>query len=305
MRLRFASLCFKVVGIFLSFHAMAEDTVTICDSCTTAIQFQNAARSAVSGARLNSEVLVVNPVTEQAIWVSVLPRTGGVNRISEASGNEVLPGELAALSPDDGIIRGTVELERVGAPAASGYDFINRELTEGEKQEVGDVIKLSGKDQIIILPQDNGQGFYESYSGSINEGAKLYVFSRINSSYGGILATALASRIRQLLVSRLRTWFGKPARVCSIYNNGDSVCWEIDLVCPSCNSSIRGTAKDANGNVLPPTGGGITQGDGLTVIPGNGMVHYGPAGAIGSKSEVWLFCGYVNGRILSCYLQKF
>ncbi|WP_143692003.1 hypothetical protein, partial [Xanthomonas axonopodis] len=241
MRYIYIFITALVLTGFASASAKAEDTVVVCDTCTSLSQFQMAARGAVTGTNVNSEVLVVNPVTEQAIWISVLPRSGGGTRsqVSKDSPKEVLPGEPIILPESGGIIRGKQKLESLEAAAAPGYDFLNRDLTPDEKAEVGAVIKLSGKDTIIVLPPDDGSGYFSSYNGTIAEGTKLYVFNRVAESNGGLLKIALASRIRQLLKNRLAAYFGKQSRVCSVYNNGDSVCWQIDLACPSCNTSIN------------------------------------------------------------------
>ncbi|MEF9418708.1 hypothetical protein [Xanthomonas citri] len=307
MRYIYIFITALVLTGFASASAKAEDTVVVCDTCTSLSQFQMAARGAVTGTNVNSEVLVVNPVTEQAIWISVLPRSGGGTRsqVSKDSPKEVLPGEPIIFPESGGVIRGKQKLESLEAAAAPGYDFLNRDLTPDEKAEVGAVIKLSGKDTIIVLPPDDGSGYFSSYNGTIAEGTKLYVFNRVAESNGGLLKIALASRIRQLLKNRLAAYFGKQSRVCSVYNNGDSVCWQIDLACPSCNTSINGTAKDVRGNILPSTGGEPIGGEGLTVVNTPPNVNYGPAGGTASKSEVWLFCSYIGGKIVSCYIQKF
>ncbi|CAD2255214.1 hypothetical protein QSH46_000995 [Xanthomonas arboricola pv. juglandis] len=308
MRFRFIYIGIMTIGALLSSSAKAEDTAIVCDTCTSLSQFQMAARGGVSGTNVNSEVLVVNPVTEQAIWISVLPRSGGGTRSqknSEVYNKELLPGEPVTLIESAGIIRGKQQLDALASAAAPGYDFLNRDLTPDEKAEVGSLIKLSGKDTIVVLPPDDGSGYFNSYHGSIAEGTKLYVFNRVAASNEGLLKTALASRIRQLLTNRLAAYFGKQSRNCAVYNNGDSVCWQIDLMCPSCNTSINGTAKDVRGNILPSTGGEPIRGEGLTVVNTPPNVNYGPAGGNGSKGEVWLFCSFVGNQVQTCYLQRF
>lgn len=128
------------IGALLSSSAKAEDTAIVCDTCTSLSQFQMAARGGVSGTNVNSEVLVVNPVTEQAIWISVLPRSGGGTRSqknSEVYNKELLPGEPVTLIESAGIIRGKQQLDALASAAAPGYDFLNRDLTPDEKAEVG------------------------------------------------------------------------------------------------------------------------------------------------------------------------
>ena len=118
----------------------------------------------------------------------------------------------------------------------------------------------------------------------------------------------IGTNIRGLLKKLLETYFGKKGKVCSVWVNGDSACFSPVVGAPQGNSQISGSGKDANKNPLPDlfTPNPIRlSGGGMGVYTGQPAQRgYNLDNAATWGSGVWIFCGYVGKKLVSCTLVQ-
>lgn len=106
----------------------------------------------------------------------------------------------------------------------------------------------------------------------------------------------------QGLLGILKNSYGKGPHACVIFTNGDSACYYFpDPRSPNTLRYIPGTAQNAAGEPISGEGGiGAGSGSGSPV----------EMGPVGSDSLSWrsgptsmLICGYVGGKLVSCYVE--
>lgn len=291
---------FILASVFLfcigSPAASSEPThVVVCASCVSATQFEAAAILEVevsNGIRGEHQVLVINPesLLSKHVWVYYVP-TGEVPMRDESL---IRRGDLLTLA--DGP---SSQLNEDAASSSSmAYSW---GVSQQEEVEIGAIIEFTRNDFMIVFEQDD---YFSSFRTRNSEAVALKIHEKMTDHNPGWAGSSLRNAVRELIKRRLERSFGKDARVCGIFNNGDSACFELQTATPSADKYIAGTAFDKHGNPLPDAGsGGGSGGGGLVIDNEPPNVMYAPRGSSGTAGELWLFCSIVNGQIDLCWTQ--
>lgn len=302
------SVAFASIAL-CGFHgrALASDLVSLCTTCTTPASFLTAAKAEVGRVGGTYEVLVVNPNTNTSMLFSLLFNPGGGGGpLALPAATAVSPGTAVALTNPTytGVTARQAESEVVAAAGPGDNWQVDDWLpSEGERAEIGAILDLTKNDQVIVLPMNDA--YYGSFVGRNAEATQLKIFNALTENNAAWAGKSLKAAFRQLLSNKAKQYFGKDPRVCAIFNNGDSACFEINFAAPSADKYIAGTARSKEGEILPDAGSGSagSSGDSMVVTWNPPNVGYAPRGSTGRGGELWLFCATQNGILLGCWTQ--
>ncbi|MDQ1091387.1 hypothetical protein QE400_000800 [Xanthomonas sacchari] len=296
-----------VAWLGISSPALASDLVSLCTTCTTPASFQNAAKAEIGRVGGTYDVLVVNPDTKTTMLFSILfnPNAGGGSPQAQTEPKAVAPGKAMSLSNQayTGVTARQAEVDAIAAAGPGDKWQIDQwNASSQEAAEVGAIIDLTKTDQVIVMPNSD---YYGSFVGRNAEATSLEIFKALTEKNPAWAGRGLKAAFRQLLSNKMKQFFGKDPRVCAVFNNGDSACFEINFAAPSADKYIAGTARAVDGSPLPDAGSGSAGGGGDPMVvdwnPPN--VAYGARGSTGRAGEVWLFCATSAGVVLKCWLQ--
>lgn len=127
--------------------------------------------------------------------------------------------------------------------------------------------------------------------------------THLNATSPGWQSSAIDPNLVQALLETLELVWGQGPTGCVIFQNGDSACFQVNVLAPGAARVIEGTARDVNGNSIAvsspvPNGGGLH----LNINPlGNGTIGWSPGGSGGFA--LWLVCTLVNGALVECHTQ--
>lgn len=272
--------------------------VALCTYCTQEQDYEYAAAQAVQALQMGQQalVLVVNPNTGTSRFVDVyysnptgptpeVPlSTGPGSTTTSPARTMIVPGRAYPI-PSDPFRQILLSPPPRGFLQQNGLNPQSRAPDPRVDSEVAAAIQYVRDTHVITAPSSD---LFSSFS-SRNEPA---VANLMNSSLAarnpGHAVQQIGLTVRNRLIGRLRSYFGKDDKVCVIFNNGDSACYRPNFYTPSIENLIPNTAQDRNGasiaDGLGGTGGGTSSSDGL-------QVHYNPPNYI----------YYVNGEyIRSC-----
>ncbi|MBD7923745.1 hypothetical protein [Xanthomonas bonasiae] len=290
----------------ISCTALASDLVSICTTCTTPASFQNAAKAEIGRVGGTYDVLVINPDTKATALFSILfnPNAGGGPQ-AQTEPKIAASGKAISLSNQayTGVTARQAEAEAIAAAGPGDKWQVDQwDASAQEAAEVGAIIDLTKTDQVIVMPSND---YYGSFVGRNAEATSLEIFKALTEKNPAWAGRSLKAAFRQLLSNKMKQFFGKDPRVCAVFNNGDTACFEINFAAPSADKFIAGTARAVDGSPLPDAGSGSAGGGGDPMVvdwnPPN--VAYGARGSTGRAGEVWLFCATSAGVLLKCWLQ--
>lgn len=294
------ALGFLLLALSMPGAAYAVDAATLCIGCSSDSDFRSAAVAEVGWVHGEHDVLVVDPVTGDGRTVFVMYTPPGYEPLgfSRSVKQRVQPGNLVVLGK-----RASVWTPQSSAFAAellgAGVVAHVSPLTSGQQAQVNAVVELTRRDLVVVL--DSHSSYYGSFAGRNAEATQLQLYSALTQHNPAWAGTSVRSALIKLLVPRLASYFGVDMpRVCAIFNNGDSACFEIKFNVPSVDGYVEGTAKDSSGDPIGHGGGD----GGVQVIPDLPRIFFGPRGGSGSSGEVWLVCTKVGGVIQYCYIEE-
>ncbi len=274
-----------------STNARSQD-VSICNTCTSSIHFEQAALAQVIGNGIPGDYLIL----------TINPETGDAHNVlvSYARDGDVPTGVAPVLD------EGSPELVERGAAlnlsgnrsehSVSSSSTSSNPATEGEIAEIGAIIDFTRNEQFIVFP--NNEEYFGSFNGRNAEQTSLHIYGALTDRNPGWAGRNFLGNVRQLIFNKIGSYFGRDFRVCGVFNNGDSACFAPQTYAPSVDNYISGTARGISGEWLD---GGYGSGGGMEVNFNNGTVGYAPLGYSGATGELWLFCVIRSGVIELCY----
>lgn len=280
--------------------------VSLCIDCSSISSYEAAARQ-VAGTDYNGEreILVINPQTKISRFVTVfytppdqVPYSTGSQSTSNPKPRSVVKiGSSVNLIDDP--TRSIVFADQVKTSITTSSTLTStRPATADENLEIGALIEFGGGNFVVTFPHGD---FFSSFNGREPVAVANYIYQAMTAKNAGWVKQTLGNRIRQLVFARLKVYFGKSFQVCGIFNNGDSACFQPDAATPSLEHLVEGSAKTRDGTTISSGGSG---GGGLTVSNNytpNGA--WGPVGSSGSSGELWLFCAFSGGKLITCWTQ--
>lgn len=302
--MRIGIIALVAISALSSGTAIADEYTAVCNSCQSDYDYQQAAISAILAPRGFHTVLVANPAAGDSRWVevSLVPDGEVPVRFVDA---QVSAGTKTGPAPVDQIISlGAVANSGTGRRTSAGMDAtangttaIVSRTSDAERAEVDAVFKMTKAEMTLILPQDD---YFKNYTERNSEATHLKIYNKLTEFNPAWAGRSLWDTFKRLIIEDAKREFGKDARICVIFNNGDSACYPIPMYgAPTINEAIPGTIKTVEGSGLGGGGGG----DGMVVDYAPPSVNYGPRGGTGSRGEMWLFCTYIGGKLSSCYIE--
>lgn len=290
-----------LAGLLFSTAAYAQQdpyAVVMCPNCTTAGQFDNAARQA-AGNTYNGDryVVVVNPVTGAGRHVTVWNTPAGQVPLSQPPGQLAPRGEIIRAGSDSSGGAIFVEDLPVNAAGIGSQWTESSAFTAGEQAEVGALIEFADDQFMIVLPESSHFG---SFNSRMEPAVANEIFRAMTEENPAWALEHLSNRVRKLIAKRLAEFFGNNEfMVCAIFNNGDSACFNPDAGTPSAEHYIEGSAKTKEGNPIGQGGGG-GGGEGLHVGYERPNATYRP---VGTGRTTYLVCQFQGGKLIRCYIQ--
>lgn len=301
-------VCGGTAGVVVGAHATQADAdaVALCVGCTTASQFQAAAWQAV-GTRFNGtrKVLVVNPETALSSWVMVTNTPPGQVPLSVSFPKPVQSGVAIGLdsAPFSNIyVAGDKQVSVNNTPGSQSAR--SWPLTSTQQAGVKAVVQLTDKTFVVQLDPTE----FPSYEGSLPIEIAYANFAALQAAVPGWPVTSFSNRVYTSLKKLLGEYYGHAFKTCDVFGNGDSVCTVPDPF--DRNVYVQaGPGKNATPNDLPDIGDRVAGGggDGMVVKhdvpPGGVNLAFGAPGSTGAAGEKWLICGFVGGKLVSCYVE--
>lgn len=284
-----------LLSVAASVRATTADHWTLCNSCSTQTQFQNAAVEWVGNRIGTFEVLVGNINSSKVYRISVTTTAYPSNpassdppvRFRSSLGHGVL---LLPTPPTKVVVRGTA--------VPSAYATVNYSAPEPSEVEAqfAAVVVLFGK-QPLIAPGPKMHGF-DSFLGREPAAVCPATAAAMDGMSPGWRAGAISPPSLVQLISLLGYFYGRGPRVHVIFHNGDVASFQPHPTDNNACAYVQDTAKDKDGVAIEESGGvGNPSGGAVTVVPhpGSGQVHYG-------SGSYWMVCSFQGEVLLECYV---
>lgn len=296
------------LGLFLADVRPAEaQEWIICSNCTTDSQFQAAALARTPNRTGEYSYAVGNPntgVMKYAYVFRTLP--GEIPRSVTEPKTTMLSLELQAQGsvgfitneePAVTVSEDPKELANLIQAFGGSENAFVYDASAADQQQFGAIVNVSRNSVLVTAP--NGYGF-ESFHGAQMEMVSPFLYSAMAAGANPAWQAAEIPSLWKGLFNALKSLHGKGPTACIIYNNGDSACYQMNILDKNAALYITDSAKDADGNLIP-TAGGIGSGGGLNVgpnLPSLGFITWSRG------SSAYLICSYVGGKLHSCYVEN-
>lgn len=275
--------------------------VSLCFGCSSTAQYEAAARQ-VAGTNYNGEkeILVINPQTNVSKYVTVFNTPPGQDpwSVRPQQKSAVKIGSAVRLVDDpDRFIVFADQLDSSDLSAASSSTW-SRPASADEILQIGALIEFGEGNFVVTFPHSD---YFSSFNGREPAAVGNFIYQKMTEKNIGWAKHTLSNRIKQLVLARLKHYFGRTFQVCGIFNNGDSACFQPDAATPSLEHLVSGSAKTKDGTRIASGGSG---GGGLSISNNytpNGA--WGPTGSTGSSGELWLFCAFSGGKLIQCWTE--
>lgn len=309
---RFLILVALGLGLFLSGvrPAVAQQWL-LCSNCTTSTQFQAAALARAPERTGEFNYAVGNPYTGVMNYVLVVKTMPGEVPLGGTDGPQklnllrgaVAMGSVGLLTVEDSAVtvpENTRELSVMVQAASGTASAYVSAASAAEQQQFGAIVKVSRNSVMVTAP--NAYGF-DSFRGAQMEVVSPFLYSSMAAGANPAWQAAEIPSLWKGLFNALKALDGKGPTACIIYRNGDSACYQMNIMDKNAARLITDSAKDAEGNLIPASGGvGGGGGGGLNVQPNRPSPGYISWSRGGSS---YLICGYIGGKLHSCYIQPY
>lgn len=305
-----------VLGIFVSSintanaqYNSSDPEWILCANCTSDSQFRAAAVARAPERTGEYFYAVGNTNTGVLKYVDVFKTMPGeIPRSLKDPQSQVLSRELGGMGSVGFLaVEGDVvtvsedpeELEAlVQAVGGSGHVFVSS-ASPAEQQQFGAIVNVSKNSIIVSAPA--GYGF-SSFRGAQMEIVSPFLYSAMAAGANPAWQAGEIPSLWKGLFNALKALNGKGPTACIVYQNGDSACYQLNILDKNAARYITDSAKDANGNLIPASGGigGGGSDAGLNVLlsrPVGGYTSWNRG------SSRYLVCGYVGGQLVSCYVE--
>jgi hypothetical protein len=283
------------VGLLLSCigvapKAMAQQWI-LCPTCTTEAGFENAALQKAQSRMRDGKYLysVGNPLTEQMMHVEVTIAPFDVVPLSWEDASYLN-------ESDDGVGQQSIFVTGVEMQASSsGGSTVSIPATPAEQQTFSSAVRLSSKS--LLMNHSTSVAGHESFAAARPENLGPMLHSYMTAMFPGWMNSSIS------LSGALKLFFGKGPHGCVIFTNGDSACYQFPD--PRSGNSvvyIEGTAQNAQGEPIAGSGiGAGGSGGGGDPVP----MGYVGDNMLGWKvnTTTWRICGYIAGKVHSCYTR--
>ncbi|MCE7031550.1 hypothetical protein LY625_02760 [Lysobacter sp. GX 14042] len=299
------------LGLFFSVTGRAEaQQWVLCTNCSTTAQFQTAAISKAPDRTGEFRFAVGNPNTGTMKHVIVfktmpgeVPRGGSApipqkltlgGLATDAVGFIANEDEAAVTIPEDPQL-----LAGLMGPTFGQTNAVVSSATPAEQQQFGAIVKLSKNSIMVSAPNSSG---FSSLRGAQMEVVSPFLYSAMAAGANPAWQAAEIPSFWKGLFNALKSLHGKGPTACIVYRNGDSACYQLNIMDKNAARYITDSGKDANGQPIPQTGGigGGGGGSGLNVQPNRPSTGYI---SWSRPSSSYLVCSYIGGKLHSCYIQ--
>lgn len=307
---RFLILAALGLGLFLSGILPAEAQQWIlCSNCTTSPQFQAAALAQAPKRTGEFNYAIGNPYTgvmKYALVVKTMPGEvplGGTDpQPLNLLRGAVAMDSLGVVAVEDSAVtvpENTRELSVIIQAASGTASAYVSAASAADQQQFGAIVKVSRNSVMVTAP--NAYGF-DSFRGAQMEVVSPFLYSAMAAGANPAWQAAEIPSLWKGLFNAIKAADGKGPTACIIYRNGDSACYQMHIMDKNAAGHITDSAKDAAGNPIAASGGvgGGGGGSGLNVQPRRPSPGY-ISWSRGSSS--YLICGYIGGKLHSCYIQ--
>lgn len=308
---RFLFLVVIGVGLFISGTGRANAQQWIlCSNCTSSAQFQAAALAKAPDRTGEFRYAVGNPATGAMKYVLVVKTMpgevplGGAVPLPEdlelgTSGMDTvgfvaIEGDAAAIVPDS-----PQEVSRMVQAASGSARAYVTAASSSEQKQFGAIVKVSKNSIMVTAPDAYG---FTSFRGAQMEVVSPFLYSAMAAGANPAWQAGEIPSLWKGLFNALKSLFGKGPTACIVYRNGDSACYQMNIMDKNAARYVTDSAKDAEGNSLSQSGGigGGGGGSGLNVQPNRPSTGYI---SWSRPKSAYLVCSYIGGKLHSCYIQ--
>ncbi|WIX26140.1 hypothetical protein [Xanthomonas arboricola] len=306
------SVLLLIAGMLGAQMEARAETWILCDNCTSLPQFEYVAQSRHGTNRGTAYYAVGNPATEQFYWVEVTYTPAGEQPLSlpatDMDGDTPASVKQLDFKLSDGTsIKGVAvsssinTQSKLAARAAGGqFSTYGMSPSETERQQFQAITRIS-KNQVFVVP-DNATGYFGSYESAYHDH---------NAALDQVIRTALtinnpawAAGGLTKLWDAMKAFYGRGPTGCVVFGNGDTACFQTNVLYPGAARVIDGTAKRADGSEIARDNASLPSGGtSVTVqpnIPSQGMVTY----YMGKNmSGPFITCTMVNNMAQECKVR--